>query len=133
VSNVVIGGAVLDTDYVIDSASGGLIRVLPGSTAAPAGTPLETTVAYDYLSNNGQVEGFVTAQKFYTIVVNGINVAQSNQPHILRIHQIQLDAFKKADFIDKRQMKLETGGEILVDGSISDDGELSQVFYLRKG
>ena len=60
-------------------------------------------------------------------------VAQGNQPHILRIHQIQLDAWKKADFIDKKQMKLESGGEILIDASISDDGALSQVFSLRKG
>lgn len=134
VSNVVVAGAVLNTDYVIEaSGAGGLLRVLPGSTAAPAGTPLTTTVSYDTTANNGKVEGFVTAQKFYSIVVNGINVAQGNQPHILRIHQIQLDAWKKADFIDKKQMKLESGGEILIDASISDDGALSQVFSLRKG
>jgi surface antigen len=132
VSNVVVAGAVLDTDYTVDSASGGRLKVLSTSPAAPDGTPLTTTVAYDYAANNGQVEGFVTAQKFYSIVVDGINVAQGNQPHILRIHQIQLDAFKKADFIDKKTLKLESGGEILIDSTIPDDGDLSQVFFLRK-
>lgn len=133
VSNVVVAGAVLDTDYTVDSASAGRLKVLSTSPAAPEGTPLTTTVAYDYAANNGQVEGFVTSQKFYTVVVDGINVAQGNQPYILKIHQIQLDAFKKANFIDKKQMKLESGGEILIDGTIADDGELSQVFYLRRG
>ena len=133
VSNVVVAGAVLDTDYTVDSAAAGRLKVLSTSPAAPDGTPLVTTVAYDYAANNGQVEGFVTAQKFYSVVIDGINVAQNNQPFILRIHQIQLDAAKKMDFIDKKQMKLESGGELLVDGSISDDGELSQVFYLRRG
>jgi hypothetical protein len=132
VSNVVVAGAVLDTDYTVDSASGGRLKVLSTSPAAPDGTPLTTTVAYDYLANNGQVEAFVTAQKFYSIVVDGINVAQGNQPYILRIHQIQLDAFKKADFIDKKTLKLESGGEILIDSTIPDDGDLSQVFFLRK-
>ena len=132
VSNVVVAGAVLTTDYTVDSAPAGRLKVTSTSTTIPDGTPLTTTVAYDYTANNGQVEDFVTAQKFYTIVVDGINVAQANQPFILTIHQIQLDAFKKADFIDKKQMKLESGGEIIVDSSIADDGEFSQVFWLRK-
>jgi hypothetical protein len=133
VSNVVVSGATLDTDYVVDSASHGRLRVLADSTAAPDGTPLETTVAYDYVANNGIVQAYVTSQKFYSIVIDGINVAQGNQPFILRIHQIQLDAAKALDFIDKKQMKLESGGEILIDSSIADDGALSQIFTLRRG
>lgn len=133
VSGVSIAGATLGTDYVIEAGgNGGLLRVLPGSAIAPAGTPHPTTVSYSYAANNGQVEGFVTGQKFYTVVVNGINVAQGGQPHVLRIHQIQLDALKKADFIDKKQMKLESGGEMLIDSSIDDNGDDSQVFWLRK-
>jgi surface antigen len=133
VSNVVVAGAVLDTDYTVDSAPHGRLKVLAGSTAAPDGTPFETTVAYDYAANNGIVQAYVTSQKFYTIVIDGVNVAQGNQPFILTIHQIQLDAAKALDFIDKKQMKLESGGEILIDSSIADDGELSQIFTLRRG
>ena len=134
VSNVTVSGAVLNTDYVVDNAPGGLLRVLSSSTTIPEGTPLTATASYDYAANNGQVEGFVKSQKFYTIVVNGINVAQGNQPMVLRIHQVQLDATKKTDFIDKKVQKFEMGGELLLDTSIDPgDEEFSQMFTLRKG
>jgi hypothetical protein len=133
VSNVAISGLTVTTDYVVErDGLGGLIRFMddaPGLTD----TDQEVTVTYDYAANNGKVEAFTESQRFYTLWLNGINVAQAGQPHILQVHQIQLDAFKKADFIDKRQMKLESGVEILIDSSIADDGELSQVFWMRKG
>jgi hypothetical protein len=135
VSSVVVAGATLDTDYVVDSAPHGLLRVLPGSAAAPDGTPFATTVDYNYAANNGKVEGFVTAQKFYTIVVNGINVAQGNQPMILTVRQIQLSMTKKMDFIDKKAMKFELMGTLLQDATISlpsAPGDLSQFFSLLK-
>jgi hypothetical protein len=135
VDSIVIAGATVDVDYTVNviDAAAGRVKVLAASAAAPAGTPFETTIAYDYAANNGKVEGFTTGQAFYSIEVQGINVAQSNQPFKLRIHQVQLDAFKKTDWIDKKQMKLETGGEILIDGSIDDAGEFSQVFWTRRG
>jgi hypothetical protein len=134
VSNVTISGLVLNTDYVVENGGlGGLIHILPTSTAVPGPAGVAVTVTYDYAANNGRVEGFTTSQKFYKLILNGINVAQGNQPHILTVHQFQMDAWKMADFIDKKQMKLETGGEILIDTTIPDDGVLSQVFSLVKG
>jgi hypothetical protein len=135
VSNVTVSGLTVDTDYVVDrSGLGGLIHILDTSPTAPDidAAPLEVTVTYDCAANNGRVEGMVTLQKFYRLTMNGINVAQGGQAHILTVHQFQMDAWKKADFIDKKQMKLETGGEILLDQSIPDDGVLSQVFSLVK-
>ncbi len=134
VSNVTIGGLTVGTDYTVENSGiGGLIHILPGSTAVVAGTPVAVTVTYDYAANNGTVQAFTSLQKFYSLILNGINVAQGGQPHIVTVHQFQMDAWKKADFIDKKQMKLETGGEILLDASIPDDGVLSQVFSIVKG
>ena len=133
VSNVAVSGLTVDVDYVVErSGLGGLIRFLDDAPAL-SDTDSEVTVTYDYAANNGKVEGFTQSQRFYTLWLNGINVAQAGQPHIVKVHQIQLDAFKKADMIDKKQMKLESGGEIIIDSSITDDGELSQVFWMRKG
>ncbi len=135
VSNVVIAGATLTTDYTIGTqdAAAGRLFVVAGSSAAPDGTPFTTTVSYDYAANNGQVEGFTTGQKFYSCIVDGKNVAQDLQPFKLHVYQFQMDAFKKADFVDKKTLKLESGGEILIDGTVEDDGEFSQVFSLRRG
>jgi hypothetical protein len=134
VSNVSISGLTAGIDYIVENSGiGGLIHILPTSTAVVVGTPLAVTVTYDYAANNGRVEAFTSLQKFYSLILNGINVAQGGQPHILTVRQFQMDAWKKADFIDKKQMKLETGGEILIDTTIPDDGALSQVFSLVKG
>lgn len=134
VSNVSISGLTVDVDYVVDrNGSGGLIHILPTSSVVAEGSPVDVTVTYDYAANNGTVEAFTTSQKFYSLIMNGFNVAQASQPHILTVHQFQMDPWKKADFIDKKQMRLETGGEILLDSSIPDTGELSQVFSIVKG
>jgi hypothetical protein len=135
VSNVVVAGAVLNTDYVLDTAAHGMLRVLPGSSAAPVGTPFTTTVAYDYAANNGKVEAFVLGQKFYRIVVAGLNTAQGNQPTILEVRQVQLEMAKKFDFIGKKHMAFELGGELLIDGSrplATEVGDLSQFFSFEK-
>ncbi len=135
VSDLVVAGASLTTDYTTstEDLAAGRLFVVPGAAAVIEGTPLETTVSYNYAANNGQVEGFTTAQKFFSIIVDGKNVSQNLQPFKLWIYQIQLDAFKAMDFIDKKQIKLDTGGEILLDDTISDDGEFSQVYSLRRG
>jgi hypothetical protein len=136
VSNVVIAGAVEDTDYSIESAASGLIRVLDDSPAAPAGTPLTTTVAYDYAAYNGRVDSFVLGQKFYKVVINGKNLAQGNQPCILTINQVQLGMSSKFDFISKKKMEFELMGSVLYDGYLPDAqeaGDLSNLFSIVKG
>ena len=135
VSNVVVAGAVVDTDYVLDTAAHGMLRCLASSPAAPLNAPLTTTVAYDYAANNGKVEAFVLGQKFYRIVVAGINTAQGNQPTILEVRQVQLEMAKKFDFIGKKHMAFELSGELLLDGLRSlatEPGDLSQFFSWEK-
>jgi hypothetical protein len=106
VSNVAIAGAVEDTDYVIESAASGMIRVLDDSPAAPAGTPLTTTAAYDYAAYNGRVDAFV------------------------------LGMSSKFDFNSKKRMEFELMGKVLYDGLLADAaeaGDLSNLFSITKG
>jgi hypothetical protein len=135
ISSLSISGAVLDTDYVVESAASGLIRVLDDSPAAPAGTPLTTTAGYTYAEYNGRVDAFVLGQKFYTVVINGKNVAQANQPCILRVNQVQLGMSSKFDFISKKRMEFELMGKVLYDGYLADAseaGDLSNLFSIVK-
>jgi hypothetical protein len=136
VSSVVISGASEGTDYEIESAAAGLIRVLDDSPAAPAGTPLTTTVDYSYDAYNGSVDSFVLGQKFYRVVVSGKNVAQAMQPLILTVNQVQLGMSSKFDFISKKRMEFELMGKVLYDGLLpdaSEAGDVSNLFRIVKG
>jgi len=131
VSSVVVSGATLGTDYVMDTAAHGMLRVLPGSSAAPDGSPFTTTVSYTYAANNGKVEAFVLGQKYYTVVVAGRNAAQGNQPTVLTVKQIQLGVAKKFNFIEKKHMVFELSGSLMYDASLplaSVAGDLSNLF-----
>lgn len=131
VSGVVIAGATLGLDYVIDSARHGIVRVLPGSIVIPDGIPFATTVGYSYAANNGKVQAFVLGPKFYRVVVAGVNAAQGNQPTVLEVRQVQLEMATKLDFIAKKHMAFELGGELLFDSSLptaTAHGDLSNHF-----
>ncbi len=135
VSNVAVAGATLNTDYVMDTAAHGMLRVLDTSPAVPEGAPLTTTVSYDYAANNGKVEAFVLGQKYYTVVVAGINTAQGNQPTVLTIKQIQLSVSKKFDMISKKHMAFELMGKVMYDQSLplaTVAGDLSNLFSWEK-
>lgn len=135
VSSVVVTGAVLNTDYVVDSAAHGMLRVLASSVTIPSGTPLTTTVAYNYAASTGKVEALVLGQKYYQIVVAGINVAQANQPTVLTIRQVQLQMASKIDALGKKSTSLELSGELIVDSTIaapSVHGDTSQYFSFEK-
>lgn len=133
VSAVAVAGAVLDADYVVDSAAHGLLRVL--ADAPVAGTPFVTTAAYDYAASTGKVEAFVLGQKYYQLVVAGVNVAQGNQPTVLTVRQVQLQMATKLDFISKKPTTFDLAGELIVDKVIAtpdDAGDLSQFFSWQK-
>jgi hypothetical protein len=114
VSNVAVSGAVLNTDYTVDAVNGA-INVLAASTAAPDGTPLSTTVSYDYAAYNGRVEAFTTGQKYYTLRLHGRNTAQGNQPVIVTCHQAALDMAKAFNLIEKKHQTFELDGMLLQD------------------
>lgn len=135
VSGVVVAGAVLGTDYVVDSAAHGLLRVLSTSVTIPAGTPLTTTVAYNYAASTGKVEAFVLGQKYYTVVIAGLNVAQGAQPTVMTIRQVSLQMTPKIDALGKKTSDLEMSGELLIDQTIPTPavaGDLSQLFVFEK-
>lgn len=134
VSNVVIAGAALDTDYTLDPVNGAA-SVLASSTAVPDGTPLTTTVSYDYAGYNGKVQAFTTGQKYYSIRLQGRNTAQGNQPVIVTCHQWAPEMAKAFNFIDKKHQSFELDGMLLQDSSRAlpiDPTDLSQFFQVVK-
>lgn len=134
VSNVVVSGAVLDTDYTVNAAAGAL-NVLADSSAAPEGSPLTTTVSYDYADYAGKVEAFVTGQRYYMLRLQGRNTAQGNQPVNVTCHQIAFDMAKALNLIEKKHLALEMDGMLLQDTTKplpSEAGDLSQFFNVIK-
>src|SRR6185369_10976337 len=118
VSSVVVAGAVLDTDYTVDAVNGA-INVLTTSPAVPDGTPLTTTVAYDFATYAGKVQAFTTGQKYWTARLHGRNVAQGNQPVIVTCNQIAFDMANTLSMIDKKHMTFEMNGMLLQDTTVA--------------
>ena len=130
VSNVVVSGAVLGTDYTLNAASGTL-NVLASSTTIPDGTPLTTTVTYDYAAYNGIVEAFTVPQKYFSLYFEGINVSQGGQPVKINVWQWTPDPVKVLNLIDKKHVNLEIEGKMLKDETITTEG-LSKYYKLQK-
>ena len=130
VTSVTVSGAVLDTDYTINAASG-TINVLASSTTIPVGTPLTTTVTYNHAAYNGAVEAFTIPQKFFSLHLEGINVAQAGQPVIVDVWQWAPDPVKMLNFIDKKHFTQEIDGKMLKDELITTDG-LSKYYKVKK-
>jgi hypothetical protein len=130
VTNVVISGATLTTDYTLNAASG-TINVVVGSTAVPVGTPLTTTVTYDYAAYNGAVEAFTIPQKYFSLHLEGINVAQGGQPVVVDVWQWAPDPVAMLNFIDKKHFAQECSGKMLKDESITTTG-LSAYYKVKK-
>jgi hypothetical protein len=134
VSNVVVSGAVLDTDYTVD-ATNGAINVLAASVTIPDGTPLTTTVSYDFAAYGGKVEACTTGQRSWTVRLHGRNVAQGNQPVIVTCNQFTFDMAKTLDLIEKKHFNFEMDGMLLQDQLVtlpSDPTDLSQFFSVVK-
>lgn len=134
VTNVVVSGATVTTDYTIDAVNGSL-TVPTTSSTIPDGSPLTTTVDYDYAGYNGKVEAYVTGQRYWMLRLNGRNTAQGNQPLIVNIHQAALDMAKSLSLIDKKHQKFELDGMLLQDTSIplpEIATDLSQFFSIVK-
>jgi uncharacterized protein YrrD len=118
VTNVVVAGAVLTTDYTVD-ATNGTLTVPTSSATIPDGTPLTTTVAYDYADYTGKVEAFTTGQRYWTARLHGRNVAQGNQPVIVTCNQFVFDMAKTMALIEKKHFTFEMDGMLLQDTTIA--------------
>lgn len=132
VTNVVVAGAVVTTDYIVDAVNGTL-TVPTTSSTIPDGTPLTTTVAYDYATYAGKVQAFTTGQRYWTTRLNGKNVAQGNQPTLVTCNQIAFDMAKTLNLIEKKHFQFEMDGMCLQDTTVAlpaDPTDLSQFFSI---
>lgn len=114
VSNVVISGAVLGTDYTVDAVNGA-IKVLASSSTIPDGTPLSTTVSYDYATYNGKIHAFTTGQRYYTARLHARDTAKGNAPFLVVTNQIAFDMAKTFNLIGKKHFEMEMDGMCLQD------------------
>lgn len=116
---------VLNTDYTLDAINGAL-TILPGSVLVPAVTDITgvgepdagatlLTVAYSYAASAGRVEAFTTGMQYFALRLQGINVANSNQPTIVTCYQVALDMAKMLAFIESKHNSLELDGMLLQD------------------
>lgn len=116
---------VLNTDYTLDATNGSL-TTLPGSTLIPAyndpaqigattGGQTNITVAYVYAAYTGKVEAFTTGIQCYTARLQGVNVANNNQPTIVNLYQLALDMTKMLSLIDSKHNNVELDGMLLQD------------------
>lgn len=134
VSNVALGGLTLGTDYVVDAANGAII-VLPTSTAVTEDNPVTTTVSYSYGAYTGTVEAFTTGQPVFSLMLQGINTANSNQPVITHCFQWAPDMTKTLKMIDKKHVEFDLDGMLLLDATRpapTPEARFSQFFNVTK-
>lgn len=121
------GGAsvVLSVDYTLDAVNGSL-TVLPGSLKIPAyrdirgigpttGGQVSVSVNYTFAEYQGRVEAFTRGISYYSLRLQGINVANDNQPIVCAIHQVALDMRKMLSLIDAKHQVMELDGMLLQD------------------
>ena len=116
---------VLGTDYTVDAANGSL-TILPTSTLVPAysdiyqvggtlGGQTQITVAYSYAAYTGKVEAFTTGIQYFAMRLQGVNVANNNQPVIMNVYQAALDMAKLLSMIEAKHNNVELDGMLLQD------------------
>jgi hypothetical protein len=131
VSNVAIAGLTEGTDYVVDARQGA-VTILPTSTAT---FPMTTTASYSYDAYSGKVEAFTQNQPVFSVMLLGINTANSNQPVRVECYQWAPDMAKVLNMIEKKHMNFELDGMLLQDQSRplpTADSPLSQFFTVMK-
>lgn len=116
---------VAGTDYTLDAANGGLQMIATSTLVPPFPNPLQVapagtggiglTSAYTYAGYTGKVEAFTTGIQYFTMRLNGLNIANGNQPVIVNVYQLALNMAKMMSFIDSKHMNLELDGMCLQD------------------
>lgn len=143
--NMGAAALVANTDYTVDATNGSL-TILPGSRLVPAFTDtfgiapagsggVNITVGYSYAGYTGKVEAFTTSIQYYTLRLQGINVANS-QPVIVNAYQVALDMTKVMSFIDSKSNNTELDGMFLQDTTKplpTASAPYSQFFNIVKG
>jgi len=141
---------VLGTDYIVDAANGS-VSFLAGSTRVPAytdayavgavasavstGGRTSVTASYAYAGYAGKIEAFTTGIQYFSLLLQGVNVANSNQPIIVNVRQAALDIAKMFAFIDSKHSNLELDGMLLQDTTLplaTAASPFSQFFSITK-
>jgi len=125
VANMGAAALVLNTDYTVDAANGSL-TILPGTTLVPAyvdtyqvgptsGGQVSISVAYAYAAYTGKVEAFTSGIQYYTMRLQGFNIANNNQPVVCNVYQAALDMTKMLSLIEAKHNSIELDGMLLQD------------------
>jgi hypothetical protein len=131
VSSVTIAGLSEGADYTVD-ANLGAVTILATSTAT---FPMTTTVSYSYAAYSGKVEAFTANQPVFSVMLLGINTANSNQPVRVECYQWAPDMAKTLNMIEKKHMNFELDGMLLQDQARplpTSASPLSQFFTVTK-
>jgi hypothetical protein len=131
VSSVAISGLTEGTDFIVDERLGA-VTILPTSTAT---FPMTTTASYTYDAYSGKVEAFTKNQPVFSVLLLGINTANSNQPVKVECYQWAPDMAKTLNMIEKKHMTFELDGMLLQDQAKplpTSDSPLSQFFTVTK-
>lgn len=136
---------VLNTDYTVDAVMGSLgivatsTKIPPFIDAlgvAPVGSGATSlTVAYSYVGYTGKVEAFTSGIQYYTMRLQGINVANNNQPVICNVYQAAMDMAKMLSLIEAKHNAMELDGMLLMDttrAAFSSTSPYSQFFNVVK-
>jgi hypothetical protein len=116
VSAVTVSVGTVDVDWVIDADSG-FVRVLPGSSAVPAGAGVAATVNYTFATYTGSVQAFMKPITEYFLVVSGINTANGSAPFLGYFYRVSIDLAKTLAMIDSKHAMLEIDGMLLPDAT----------------
>ena len=121
-----MGAALLvsGTDYTADLVNGSL-TILPGSKLVPSFTNtfgvapvgaggVGISTAYSYAAYTGKVEAFTSGIQYYTLRLQGINVA-NGQAILVNVYQAALDMTKLLSLIDAKHNNVELDGMCLQD------------------
>lgn len=117
------GGTVtLNTDYIIKSTG----IYIPETSGIADGTTI--TIGYSY-SNAVNVEALTTGAQEYTVLLDGLNVANSSKPVAVRLYKVKFSPLQGLDFKSASFAEYSIKGTLLKNESITASGK-SQYFQV---
>jgi hypothetical protein len=107
-------------------------EVLPGGIWIPVGSAITEAsslqISYTY-ANSDVVEALTSSALIWQLYFEGLNVADSARPVMVRVHKAQLGSAKNISLIGTDMVALEFAGDVLKDNTIVTSG-LSKFFQV---
>lgn len=119
ITNLVISGMTVTTDYTLDAESG-KVTFVGDQSASPA-----PTASYDY-TDPAYVSLFTGGQKKYFMSYEFINKRNANDPGSLELYKVQFDPAQNVDFQSDELQIMSFTGSALADLTRPDDTLLGQ-------